>query len=140
MFGGSEALLVLHRENGGRFVVSESWSYNKELNERIAHILTERLLPQAIEYFEKSLPLSFGTLLIVSTGIRYGKEVISWSDIEDVRDKNGELAIKTKGNWRYYMLINSSLIVALVKHILRSRLIHVLQNHAMNFRSDPATE
>jgi uncharacterized protein DUF6585 len=129
MFGGSDKLLVLHREDGERFVVSESWSYNKELNTRIARILTERLLPQAIERFEKGMPLSFGTLLIVSAGIRYEGKVIPWSDLEDIQDKNGVLAIKTKGKWQHHMLINTPLIAALVKHAMRSRLVVILRNY-----------
>lgn len=135
MFGGSTGFFVLHREGGGRFVICESWSYNKELNERIAHILTERLLPQVIERFEKGVPISFGTLFISRDGIRHERKVTPWSDIEDVRDKNGVLIIRAKGKGQVYMLIDTSLIVALVKHVMRSRLVAVLRNHVMQLQA-----
>jgi len=104
------------------FVLSTYWPHNKELNRRITHIVAERWLPQAIERFEEGiLPLRFGPLLLDRAGIRHGRKTISWSDIEDVQDKNDRLALKTQGKWQRYMLIETPLVVALAKHAIRSR-------------------
>ncbi|HLI68639.1 MAG TPA: DUF6585 family protein [Ktedonobacteraceae bacterium] len=138
MFGCSTSFLVLHRKGGRRFVVSESWSYNKELNERIAHILTERMLPQVIERFEKGIPVSFGTLFVSRDGIRHEGKVTPWSDIKDVRDKNGVLVIRAKEEEKCYMLIDTPLIVALVKHVMRSRLVAVLRHRVIQLQITPS--
>ena len=136
LFGRGDSGLVLHREDGTRFVVSEPWSSNKELNTQIVHMVTERLLPRLIERFEQGVPLSFGTLLIVSTGIRYGKELVLWSDVEDVQNRNGVLVVKSKRKEQSFTSIlgNTALIMALVKHVMRTRLVVVLRNCALRSR------
>lgn len=127
MYGASDKLVVLHGEGARRFAISESWPHNKEFDRRVAHILVERLLPQAIERFNKGLPISFGPLLINNYGIRYIRQFIPWEELEDIREDNGAFTLKTQGEWQRYEIIDAPLIVALVTYILRARLIAVIK-------------
>jgi len=130
MYGASDKLVSLRREDGTKFKIAESWPHSKAFDQRIARILAERLLPETIERFERGLPISFGLLLITKGGIRYGGILISWSDLEDVREKDGALMFKTKERWWKYRQIDAPLVTGLVKHAMRSRLVALLAARA----------
>jgi hypothetical protein len=98
----------------------------------------ERMLPQVIERFEKGIPVSFGTLFVSRDGIRHEGKVTPWSDIKDVRDKKGVLVIRAKEEEKCYMLIDTPLIVALVKHVMRSRLVAVLRHRVIQLQITPS--
>lgn len=142
MYGSSDQLVAVQQAGRAVFVIAESWSCNAEISRRIANNLTERLWYQTLERFETGVLLPFGKLFIVSAGIRYGRKLIAWEEIEDVWEKNGWLMFKIKGKRRGWMSVerqgyqvsNLPLIVSLTKHVIRSRLVNVLTARAMRLR------
>ena len=131
IYGASDKLLYLRREGGRKFKISESWPHNKAFDQRIAHIVTERLLPETIKRFERGVPISFGYLLITREGIRYFGRPIPWSDLVDALEMNGTLKFKAQGRWWRYGLIDAPLVAGLVKHAMRSRLVALLAKRAI---------
>jgi hypothetical protein len=69
----------------------------EELGMTLEEKLNQRLVPRAMEAFERGLPLTFGPLSVSKEHIEHGDKMLTWRDVERVRVYNGKLQIYTEG-------------------------------------------
>lgn len=138
LYGSSKSPSILVSNENIPFFISQYRT--KALNSMVAHEATERLLLKAIAFYEAGVPLPFDNLQVVRKGINDHGHIIPWEEIEEVREKRGKLAIKSRGKWqqwpglkkwtgtgRYVRKIrkkgvtNIPILVGLVVHIIQTR-------------------
>lgn len=131
----NQALVAVYGEGLRRFAISDTLPHAIDLDQRITRTVTEYLLPRLIEQFEAGVPLVFGSLLLNDVGLRYRRKVIPWAEIGNVREENGKLAIKARGEqWQHHALLEAPLVVELVKYVMRARLVKMLATHVAQVR------
>jgi hypothetical protein len=64
-----------------------------ELGKTLEEKLNQRLLPHAMDAFERGLPLPFGPLTVSKEHIEHGDKMLTWRDVERVQVTNGKLQI-----------------------------------------------
>lgn len=135
IFSAHQALVAVYGEGLRRFAISDALPHNIDLDQRIMHTVMPYLLPHAIKKLETGTPLVFSKLLLDAKGLRYQGKLILWEEIEDAWEKDGKLAIKARGEeWQYLALLETPLVVELVKYVMRARLIKILATHAAQIR------
>ncbi len=137
LYGNSKSVSTLVSTEQIPFVIYQYRS--KKLNSIVAYEVTGRLLKKAIGFYEAGVPLPFGYLQIVRKGINDHGHIIPWEEIEEVREKRGKLAIKSRGKWQKWPTLkkwtgtgryvrvrkrgvtNLPVLVGLVKHIIHAK-------------------
>jgi len=80
------------------------------LGETIQREVTRRLMPQYIQTLNSGGTINFGKLTLSKQGISNGKELVPWSQIRDVKIRNGVIAINKEGKWLAWSSILASQI------------------------------
>lgn len=137
IFSANQALVAVYGEGLRRFAIADTLPHNSDLDQRIMHTVMPYLLPRAIKQLEAGTPLVFSKLLLDAKGLRYQENLMLWEEIEDAWEKDGKLAIKARGEkWQYHALLEAPLVVELVKHAMRARLVRMLAAYVARAEND----
>jgi hypothetical protein len=113
------------RTSDGTFVLKGDLSSIKDLGDELLRRTFEVQLGPGIEAFDRGEMLSFGPLGLSRSGIAFGSKQLSWSEVRDIRFRDGDVLIVGQGKYMSWATVaiaevpNITLFNALSSEILK---------------------
>jgi len=102
IYTGTTYRYTLRRGDGYQIKLNNNTAGISELGTAVTQGITRELVPRAMYSIRAGQTLTFGQFNINTQGIGYGRELIPWQQVEDVKVNRGYVSVKKAGkffNW-----------------------------------------
>lgn len=122
---GTTYRYTLQRDDGFHCTLDDDIKGIADLGNLISDSVTKARFPGYVQAYNAGQTLSFGTLTISTQGVGNGRELLPWSDVNDIDVQSGYIKVKRAGGWFSWKTVAASSIpnlfifLALSDYVLR---------------------
>ncbi len=120
-------IYTLCRSNGKAVKFGDTIRKVEALGDTLQREVTRVLLPKFIEAYNMGDTLTFGPLSMSQEGLSNGKEMLSWSQVQDVQVRQGIVSVQKEDQWTNWSPVGIARIpnfyafMALVDSVLKEQ-------------------
>lgn len=101
IYTGTTHVYTLFNHMKKRLVLNDAYARVEDLGQRVEHNLFPRLYEHALNRYNAGETLDFGPVVLSKTGIRIGKKVCPWDEVQQVSLRRGILRISKRDGGRF---------------------------------------
>lgn len=125
VYMGTSYKYTIRRQDGVQVVFDNKLAHVEQLGKILSRQIMHCLWPQTMSAYRAGHTIPFGPFSVSLQGVSNGKELLSWSEVEDMNVRQGRVVIRKEGKWRDWSPVmvrripNMFVFMALVQYILK---------------------